>query len=411
MLSWEVPKQVSEETQRINGPICALNLTVHASPPTLVEGKTSILRRYFNDSFDPQRRLPTIGADFFSKKIDLDAFIEDSLADGAEANTKDGNLNKSTCNFPKHSFSVVCWDTPGRENVILNSDTKGGRYTAAFSDRFFQNVDAALLVYDVSSSTSFTHVLRWHSELMERIRRMEATGERRRPLPILIVGNKIDLAEAKGEEERPKESVRQRDVLGVAHKNYRGKDYHYEYSASPPAAPSSSKRMISPSSSTNNHGHNIVSNDTLSKPRNRFEISTYMGTSSNVDYLEAILSNEVYRGSYLDSLLSSEDKMGPDRDMVLLWCMRNGLTHMEVSAKTGAGIDELMNNVVCIALAQVEEEKKEAYLPPNQNGLALMNERNSELDLHRRYASSPRRSCFQILPFQHCWKYHEPELS
>jgi hypothetical protein len=39
---------------------------------------------------------------------------------------------------------------------------------------------------------------------------------------------------------------------------------------------------------------------------------------------------------YVDSVLNTEDISHPDRDMVLLWCMRNGLTHMEVSALDGA---------------------------------------------------------------------------
>mmetsp|Transcript_59830 Transcript_59830/g.146931 ORF Transcript_59830/g.146931 Transcript_59830/m.146931 type:complete len:189 (+) Transcript_59830:150-716(+) len=35
-------------------------------------GKTSLLRRYFNNSFEPQRRTPTLGSDFYSKKIEVD---------------------------------------------------------------------------------------------------------------------------------------------------------------------------------------------------------------------------------------------------------------------------------------------------------------------------------------------------
>ena len=59
-----------------------------------------------------------------------------------------------------------------------------------------------------------------------------------------------------------------------------------------------------------------------------------MGTGDQTSYLEAVLNNEV-RGSYLESLLNTEDGSHPDKDMVLLWCMRNGLKHMEVSALDG----------------------------------------------------------------------------
>jgi GTPase SAR1 family protein len=425
-------------------------------------GKTSILRRYFNNAFDPQRRLPTLGSDFYSKKIEIDdedffdqeennvdgdtighiyevegMVSEDGQDPACDVKGSSSNNSKNDQRQPaakkgkRHpvSLSVVCWDTPGRENVVIEKRGNKARYTAVFSDRFFQNVHAALLVYDVTSTTSFTHVLKWHAELVDRIRRMEANGERNKPLPILIVGNKIDLMETEGEgERRPKASVQQRDVLGLLNKNYTGKDYHYEYSASPALTSttssysytSSARRAISPSNSTSNHhGISTTSNShgRIAKNRSRFELSTYMGTSSNVDYLEAVLSNEVYRGSYLDSLLKNENLMGPDRDMVLLWCMRNSVQHLDVSAKTGEGIDELMIELVRTALAQMEQQEKDQVNQSlNKTGgesWSYQNERNNELDLHRRYLPKPRKSCFgcfDLPPLQNCWRRGETEI-
>lgn len=438
-------------------------------------GKTSLLRRYFNNSFEPQRRTPTLGSDFYSKKIDMeheDIFQQPQQQDGDEIHQRhdadgndslinndsvyeiegtisdegmndresngvqgsDGDTNNSAYRQQSfdtagrititktHPVSIVCWDTPGRENVVIERKGNKARYTAVFSDRFFQNVHAALLVYDVTSTTSFTHVLRWHAELLERVRRMQASGERDKPLPIIIVGNKIDLMESQAEGVRPRASVRQRDVLGLLSRNYRGKDYHYEYSANP----ASSHRLMSPSS-TNNH-HSItssvrsanLSSDRIPKNRSRFELSTYMGTSSNVDYLEAVLSNEVYRGSYLDSLLKNENIMGPDRDLVLLWAARNSVKHLEVSAKTGEGIDELMLELVRMAMVQLETENGATNEPltlDHSKGAggawSVKNGRNHELDLQHRYLPKPRKpcfGCFELLSFQNCWNLRESEL-
>ena len=71
--------------------------------------------------------------------------------------------------------------------------------------------------------------------------------------------------------------------------------------------------------------------------RSRFEISTYgiIGTGDQISFLEQNYFNNDVRGSYLESLLSTEDGSHPDKDMVLLWCYRNGLNHHEVSALDG----------------------------------------------------------------------------
>ena len=105
-------------------------------------GKTSILRRYFFGSIPcpGSSRNPTLGSDFFSRNI--------------------------ICAIDDHSdevtVSLTVWDTPGRENLA----NRRSKYRAAFSDSFFRSLDAIILVYDVSSSTSFTHVLQWHADLL-----------------------------------------------------------------------------------------------------------------------------------------------------------------------------------------------------------------------------------------------------
>lgn len=369
-------------------------------------GKTSILRRYFHGNFDIAR-MPTLGSDFYSRNIPDPS--EDPGDPTEEQPFDEKKETSSDFQTPNRILSMQVWDTPGRERFAAD---RKPIYTAAFADNFFKNVDAALLVYDITSSTSFTHVLKWHADLVERIRRLEATGERTRPFPVLIVANKMDILKQETRQFRQQAVVAQRDVMGLAGRAFRGKDYRYEYSASP----------LSPSykSSSSSSSKNLSKKMRRRDPRNRFEISTYMGTGDQTSYLEAVLNNQV-RGSYLESLLISEDGSHPDKEMVVLWCMRNGLKHMEVSALDGTcyckrlhrfvridphyfkllgtGIDELIRELVKVALESANYAEK---VPSADSKKMEELQRNDELDLHRRYA--PKETGFLRLPFQGCFK-------
>lgn len=369
-------------------------------------GKTSILRKYFHGLFDPARR-PTVGSDFFTKKME-------HTVNNRNNKERDDNDESTSCHVeetkesssltiqhdhPRAALSMQVWDTPGRERFAANQ-TKP-MYTAAFSDNFFKSADAALLVYDITSSTSFTHVLKWYEDLMTRIRRLEASGGRTRPFPVLIVGNKIDiLRERATHPSRQLAVVRQRDVMGMQGKIFRGKDSHYEYTASAPP-----RTEPVPSSSSLPSLHTGPARRTTTD-RNRHELSTYMGTDEKTNYLQAVLNNDVQIGSYLESLLSTEDGSHPDKDMVLLWCMRNGLKHMEVSALDGTGLDELMDMAIDMALEAGNTVTTNAALIVNNGdhpsaGLPSIElKRNDELDLHRRYGAKSK-TCF-FLPFKFC---------
>jgi len=464
-------------------------------------GKTSILRRYFQGTFYGDCRLPTVGADVYSTiastRTPDESFPEsaststsasmsfdrggrdeekkgethDAAANGTANGTANGNGNRNGLGIgsnenthtnhhyhhhhhhhhdrartptqrDRRPISIQVWDTPGRERFV-NTDGKT-RFTASFSDNFLKDIDAVCLVYDVSSSTSFTHVLNWYYELMERLRRMKANHERRRHLPIVIVGNKIDIIQDRDNarqfrrqreevlRNRRKEIVVQRrNVLGLKGKNWRGRDYRYEYASSSSKSPPRHSRNNSNSNSNSDNGNgngngktnnsnknnnknkkNNTDNKNEEGRENRLELLTYLGTNTN--YLEAILNNEVYRGSYLDSLLSSEDNSHPDKDMVQLWCTRNGLIHMDVSAKSGAGIDNLIDQLVEIALKQMDDEDDDDETTAraatteitdgenkNENknrsvhSATLLLQSNQELDLHKRYG--PKSS--SCLPF------------
>lgn len=283
------------------------------------------------------------------------------------------------------------WDTPGRERFYLKRNKR--RFTVSLSDDFFQHADCIMLVYDMCSSTSFTQLLRWYADLLEIPHR----------LPILIVGNKLDLYQA--EQDRATvvvhpRRVPQRNIMKLG-RNFTGHDFRYEYQVDKNSATSdgvaAKKSKMSSSSSRNHHSSNPH------HPENIFFLANRENWTTD--------------NSYLDSLLNSEDASSPDRDMVLLWCMRNGLQHMEVSAATGEGIDEAIQSMLQLAMAsqqQIAENQKstkdpKAQIPtsdavdyPSNNSLKASHWRSlEEVDFQDRYANReepPCCFCFRPLP-------------
>eukprot|EP00544_Gedaniella_sp_CCMP2646_P004376 CAMPEP_0202493644 /NCGR_PEP_ID=MMETSP1361-20130828/9910_1 /ASSEMBLY_ACC=CAM_ASM_000849 /TAXON_ID=210615 /ORGANISM="Staurosira complex sp., Strain CCMP2646" /LENGTH=328 /DNA_ID=CAMNT_0049123985 /DNA_START=99 /DNA_END=1085 /DNA_ORIENTATION=- len=289
-------------------------------------GKTSILRRYFNDTFSSYR-VPTQGSDFYTGRV------KTSQQHASEDEKKVDDYT---------DVSLQVWDTAGRERFVAG---RKAIYTAALSDEFFQYANACMLVYDATSSTSFTQLLKWHSDLMRRMKQLQIDT-----IPILIVANKMDILKRDFEPQRRRKSGPRRRVMGL--EDFKGKDMPYEYRASPPSA----------------------STETSTANGRRVEISTYMATG------DTWTTDQMY----VDSVLNTEDISHPDRDMVLLWCMRNGLTHMEVSALDGTGIDAAMECLVSLAL----EAKQEPASKPSPAGMNGGFHSNKPLDLHQRYSSS-----------------------
>lgn len=325
-------------------------------------GKTSLLRRYFYKQFD-YARMPTLGSDFYVGRVPNPA------APGDEQIT----------------VNVQMWDTPGKENFAL---TRQGhvQYSASLSDSFFQHADAIMLVYDMTSSTSFTRLLKWYGDLMELFTKTK-------PLPILIVANKLDLFQAdKPGARHPPRPVSQRDVLGL-NGTYYGKNYQYEYQVCP---------QVDDDTKTANHAsvNNVVAvTKTRDKPgkarssKRRMEISSYLVNRDNW----------TTDGSYLESLLHSEDGSHPDREMVLLWCMRNGLKMVEISAATGESVNEAVEALILLAL---EASSKEADVIGESGGYpsssCVVKRSNAELDLQQRYSKNEDNCLFCLPSLRHC---------
>lgn len=132
---------------------------VVGAPPTLVKcvvlgssnvGKTSLLQKYVYDRFSETRQATT-GADFAAKIL--------TLADGSRVR-------------------LMIWDTAGQERF----------HHGTLGNAFYRGADGALLVYDTSDIATFEQIEMWRGELLQRV---QGPPE---DFPMVVVGNKIDIA-------------------------------------------------------------------------------------------------------------------------------------------------------------------------------------------------------------------------
>ena len=109
-------------------------------------GKTSILSRYTNGTFNPNY-LATVGLDNFTKDETIDNKI----------------------------IRIKIWDTAGQE-----------RYKS-LTNSFFRNTQGIIIVYDVTNAETFENLKYWIQSIKNN---MDSQIEN---IPIIIIGNKIDV--------------------------------------------------------------------------------------------------------------------------------------------------------------------------------------------------------------------------
>ncbi|GIX89727.1 ras and EF-hand domain-containing protein, partial [Caerostris extrusa] len=128
-------------------------------------GKTSILQRFCTDSFKATFSA-TIGVDFQVKTIEVDG----------------------------ERIALQLWDTAGQERF------------RSMTHQYFRKADGIIIVYDVTSETTFRNVRNWIHNIQE--------GAHESAL-ILLIGNKIDLCESENDRVvRTKDGVRLADEYG-----------------------------------------------------------------------------------------------------------------------------------------------------------------------------------------------------
>lgn len=107
-------------------------------------GKSSLLLRFTEDNFDPEQTL-TIGVDFKTKKLTVDS----------------------------NTVKLAIWDTAGQERF------------RTLTPSYYRDAQGAILVFDVSSYTTFAKLETWLNEL--------DTYSTKSNIVKMIVGNKIDV--------------------------------------------------------------------------------------------------------------------------------------------------------------------------------------------------------------------------
>ena len=113
-------------------------------------GKSSLIRRFVEDKFSLHYKF-TIGVDFMSKVVEYEA----------------GN-----------SAKLTMWDIGGQERFKV------------LRRNFYEGANGALVVFDLSRAQTFPKMKEWLSDLKQTIED---------DIPILIIGNKLDLIAEVGE--------------------------------------------------------------------------------------------------------------------------------------------------------------------------------------------------------------------
>ncbi|MFX0140538.1 MAG: Rab family GTPase, partial [Candidatus Hodarchaeota archaeon] len=107
-------------------------------------GKTALITRYLDNKFITDYKA-TLGFDIFIKKI----------------------------TNAKAEYSLAIWDLAGQE-----------KYTT-LKQSYYEGAQGVIMVYDVTNPESYKNIIQWLTELQKVVK----------TIPIILVGNKIDLVD------------------------------------------------------------------------------------------------------------------------------------------------------------------------------------------------------------------------
>jgi len=98
-------------------------------------------------------------------------------------------ISKKAFEINEHSIELMIWDLAGQDRYLM------------VRQRFYDGAQGILMLYDITRKSSLDNINRWHKEVIKN------TG----PIPIILIGNKIDLED--------KREVFEDDVNGILQEN------------------------------------------------------------------------------------------------------------------------------------------------------------------------------------------------
>ena len=200
-------------------------------------------------------------------------------------------------------------------------------------------------------------------------------------MPFIMVASKIDLIHEENVSPRPRQDG-YRSVMGFPNNEYKGKGNAYEYAA---------------------EDYSTDESETDHQPEDRVHRRGHKQLTYSLK--ETTWSNDE---TYLKSLQQNEDQLPANRLMILLWCKRNRIPHVEASALTGEGVFEAMDLLVQLGVKELEAREQEQMEHERQQQIEREKQKRLEkegatwvwqprydkdLDLFARYNSDNDNTC------------------
>jgi len=317
------------------------------------------------------------------------------------------------------SVNLQMWDTvgfPSPPETTSNYTSKRltnnmeMEYTSTLNsfNQTLGTMDAAMLMYDASSNSSFLQLIQWYSQWTQEVDRIEHYSFRHHQdissrnnhhdnfsginhssqfkkttatsfPPLLVVANKTDkFLELQARKNAQK--VPQRDILGLKGLNYQGKEFHYEYKRMTSTYTTCTqhhevyRHLSFPTPTINTSTGTIPHGDTTpikpskknipSSPSSNYTSMSYNNLHNqhpihNINTTPSKLKSIPHQHewerwicntAYINAVRKAEEQCIPDHDLILIWCESHHLPHVEVSSLDGSGMDHAMDLLTTMAL-------------------------------------------------------------
>jgi len=238
---------------------------------------------------------------------------------------------------------------------------------------------------------SFLHLMQWHSEWVQKLNHwekeeMEKYGHhhstlpnkknRRKRIPFIVVANKIDLLVENKSRRRvhkssPSSATQRRPVMGFRNGEYGGRELRYEYAAG--------NATVTTTATATPQCENSLKHETnCDQPH--CNTSTKRSNRRNNSSVQKQLTYSLKETTwytdttYLNALQQTEDTLLANRLLILIWCKRNNIPHVEASALDGRGVKEAMERLVEMGVDELRIREEEELERKNDDGERLVEE-------------------------------------